>query len=349
VIAPAAGRSAVRTVRLRTVVWTVATVAVLAGLAWRVDWSSFAQALADVSVGVLGLALLANVASVVLKAMTWQGLVDGLPGAAGRSRGYDLVGATLCGALLNLMLVARLGEVGKVVLGRRRLSRRGVDVGHEALAGTVLAEHVIATLALSALVGAVALAVPLPGYALVAVLGIGAACLAAAAVATAVLPRPLRPPRRGPLRPLRGRVGAGLHDAWNGLHRSHRGLRRPRRLAFVAATAAGQWVAQWAAIMLGLVAVGLGDVGIGGATAVLVALTLAHALPLTPGGLGVNQAAAAAPLVATYGVDPGAAIAAALVIQMTESVVTVGGGLASAVGEVGSVRRLRRLAVEPSG
>ncbi len=78
--------------------------------------------------------------------------------------------------------------------------------------------------------------------------------------------------------------------AWAAVHHSHRGLGRPRVLAWVGPAAMGQWVCAWLAIAAVLRPLGLGHVGLTGAGVVLAGVTLAHALPVTPGGVGIIQA-----------------------------------------------------------
>jgi hypothetical protein len=66
-------------------------------------------------------------------------------------------------------------------------------------------------------------------------------------------------------------------------------------------------------------ALGLGWVGLAGAGAVLAGVTLAHALPITPGGVGINQVGAMLPLTATYGVAPEDAVAFAVALALSET------------------------------
>ena len=107
--------------------------------------------------------------------------------------------------------------------------------------------------------------------------------------------------------------------AWAAVHHSHRGLGRPGVLAWVAPAAVGQWVCAWLAIAAVLRSLGLGHVGLTGAGVVLAGVTLAHALPVTPGGVGIIQAGAALPLTATYGVAPEDAIAVAVALAVSET------------------------------
>src|SRR5690348_5703800 len=76
--------------------------------------------LAAVALGALALALLANLLSAWLKAAVWHQAVDAVPEAP-RMRTHDLLPSVFIGFLFNTVLVARLGEVAKVVVLRRRV------------------------------------------------------------------------------------------------------------------------------------------------------------------------------------------------------------------------------------
>jgi hypothetical protein len=134
----------------------------LAVAAVRIDWAGVADALGSAAPGLMLAAAAANVASSVCKALTWQGLVDALPSARGRSRRGDLVPPLLVGALVNIVGVARAGDVAKVALARRTLARRGADVPLADVTGAMMAEHVVASAAWGALICGVALASPVP-------------------------------------------------------------------------------------------------------------------------------------------------------------------------------------------
>jgi hypothetical protein len=321
--APADGRRDPRARRA----WAVARVVVVAGLlalaAWRLDWSALGGAIAGSAWHLAAAAALASLCSTVLKAMTWQGLADGLPEVDGRSRWYDMVAPLLIGAMLNAFLVARMGDVAKVVLGRRRLCRRGLMVSHEAVAGTMVAEHLVATAVWGALALAAGIVLPLPGYARVTALVVGAASLGGTALAAAIRPRALGAGRAG-------RTGVALRVAartWGGVHDGARALRTPGRAAYVLASGAGQWVAGWAAAMLALAAVGATRDLAAAAAVVSITLCVAHAVPLLPGNVGTFQAAAAIPLSVSFGVPVETAVAFGLLLQAAETLSNVAGGL----------------------
>lgn len=267
-------------------------------------------------------ACVANLLSGVLKAETWRCLLDGVDGARGRLRALDLVSPLMVGALVNSGLPGRPGEVAKVMLARRRVALRGGEAGAAHVAGSIAAEHLVSTLAWGGLAAAAVCVLPAPGAVRALTLAAAAGCLAATLLA-ALRPAPARR-ARGWLR----RPWAAAVEAWEAVHQGLRGVRRPRAMAGLATVSVGQWAAQWAAILLTLHATGLGRVGMGGAALVLVTLTLSHAVPLMPGGVGMFQVGAMLPLTAVYGVDAGQALAFGLLLQLGETAVSVCAGAA---------------------
>ena len=272
-------------------------------------------------------ACVANTLSAVLKAVTWRGLLDGVAGVGGRLRRFDLVSPLLVGALVNSGLPGRAGEVAKVVLARRRIERRGGAAGVAQVAGSIAAEHLVSTLAWGVLAVALIAVLPVPGAIRLVTVLAAAGCL----ILTVIIARV--PP---PARVLGGRwrrPSRAATDGWGAMHQSLRALRRPGALWGLFAAATGQWAAQWAAIMLTLQATGLGHVGPAAGGMILVTLTLAHAVPLLPGGVGMFQVAAMLPLTGAYGVDPGAALAFGILLQLSETAVSVVLGLAFLIRE----------------
>ncbi|MGD9696351.1 MAG: lysylphosphatidylglycerol synthase transmembrane domain-containing protein [Thermoleophilia bacterium] len=296
-------------------------------VAWRIDLGAVGAHLAAGAWPFLALAAVANIASAVLKSMTWQGLLNNVRGVDGRLQSLDLVSPLLVGALVNSGLPGRAGEVAKAVLARRRIARRGGGAGIAQVAGSIAAEHLVSTLAWAVIAVVVVHRLPLPLAIDAATIAVAAGCLGVTAL-VAWRPAPARTARGRLRRPV-----AALVDAWSAVHESLRGLGRPRPLAYVTAVSAGQWVAQWAAIAFTLQATGLGDAGPAAAGMVLVTLTLAHAVPLLPGGFGTFQIAAMLPLTGAYGVSPEAALSFGLLLQLGETAVSVVLGFACLVGE----------------
>lgn len=315
--------------------------AVIAIVAWRVDWSSVRLFVHPASWGFLVLAILANFASVGFKGFAWKGVVDGLPQLRSRTHYRDLISPVFVGFLFNTVLAARLGELVKIALVRRRLARRGEEVTVIALLGTIVVENLVGTLTWVALVVAIGLFLPLPTYAWVAsvVIGLAAAGVIGIAMATATGHQPLPWLREGSL------VAKGIRAVirvWEAVRESHIALRSPRQATIVGGASLGAWFAQWAGIDFALHAFGIGYVGWGGAGLLLVTITLAQAFPLLPGNLVVFQAAAVLPLTTSYGVPTSQAIAFAVVLQFTEVLVGVVTGFICLLIEGVSFGQLRR-------
>lgn len=315
-----------------------AVVVVLALIAWRIDWSrSFGEMTAS-SIAPMAAALLAFTLAAALKAPIWGALLRGLGnGAAVRTR--DLIGATFIGLLGNWLAPARLGEAARVVLAEGRIRRRGAGLGFPAVAGCAAAELLVTTAAWAVFGLVAALVLPVPGY--VSAVAAGGALLVAALLVVAICSRPVAPaqPRAASRRRrLLSALRTTLRSAGEGL----RALRAPRRLGLVAGAGIGAMALQWIGTFMVLEALGLG-LGLAAAAAVLVTTTVAQAVPLLPGGVGSFQAAVALPLVASYGVAGGDALAAGLLLQATQALTGIGPGLLFLMREDLDLRTLRRM------
>ena len=129
-------------------------------------------------------ALIANFASVLAKATVWKATLDTVPDLE-RTRYRDVVPALFIGFLLNTVLLARVGEIARVAVLRRRLAHRGIELDASVAAGTVLAEQLMMGAALVIVLVATAFVTSAPSWAfrgligLVVVLAILALALAA--------------------------------------------------------------------------------------------------------------------------------------------------------------------------
>lgn len=317
----------------------VAAVALL--VVWKVDEDALQAVIHPASWAFLLAAVSANFVSVVMKGFAWKGVVDGLPGLERRTRIRDLLSPLMVGFLFNTVLAARLGEIVKVLLVKRRLQKSGHDVSATTLLGTVFAENLVATVAWVGLVVCIGIFLPLPTYAWLASIGLGVACLA---VIAAALSR--RSGRSAPAWIMRSRIGARVGRAiarlWQAIRESHLALRDPRQITIVSFACIATWLAQWAGIYATLHAFGLENVGWGGAGLLLVTVTLAQAFPVLPGNLLVFQAAAVLPLTTSYGVGAAQALGFAVVLQFTEAIVGVAIGFLFLMSEGMSFGQLRR-------
>ena len=124
-------------------------------------------------------------------------------------------------------------------------------------------------------------------------------------------------------------------------------FRSPHRTVEAVGAQAGAWSLQWLSCWALLDAFGLGHrVGAGAAAAVLFAVNVTAAVPVTPSNIGVFQAACVAVLGAAYGVSATTALAYGVVLQVVEVATAVLMGAPALLGEGLIRRRSRSAAVE---
>ena len=140
---------------------------------WKLDLGAIHDAFTITSWGFLTAAILANFVSVAFKGVAWKGVVDALPGVRRRTRYRDILPPLFIGFLFNTVLAARVGEIVKVMLLRRRMERRGERPPTTTLLGTVVAENLVSTITWVALVVAIGIFLPLPSYAWFASIALG--------------------------------------------------------------------------------------------------------------------------------------------------------------------------------
>ncbi len=252
-------------------------------------------------------------ASMLIRAEAWHAILRAaLPGTRVRRR--DAARATMIGVLMSATLPARLGEPSRALIMSRRLGR--VRDRFPVVLGSIVSQTLLNILALIVL-GSVM-------FATVGVFRGGEDALVVATIAPIVLlalvigaPALLR---RG--KPSRfARVQQALAVARSAMVQVRRGLgvfRQPRLGAWATTMQLLAWAVQWLACYVLLVALGLdGQAGIGAAAAVLFAVNVTAALPVTPSNLGVFQAACVAVLSA-YGVGKTDALAYGIILQAVE-------------------------------
>jgi uncharacterized protein (TIRG00374 family) len=276
-------------------------------------------------------AVVANFVSILAKATTWKAALDTVPERPS-ARYRDIVPALFVGFLLNTVLFARVGEVARVAVLRRRLKNAGDDVPVATIAGTVVAEQVAlgATLALLLVLMAVVLPVPSLAKKLVAAFVAALFLIGLVLVGLEAFSRYRRHQHRGEVDYAQAWWLAARIQLESFLHGIARGqqLWRNRRAALLAgASGFASWITQILAIYWSLRAFGIGvHHGMAAAALVFFASTLAQLFPILPGNLGVFQGAVALPLTTTYGVDPSRAVQFAIGLQLIEAVLGVGLG-----------------------
>jgi uncharacterized protein (TIRG00374 family) len=271
----------------------------------------------------------ANFVSIVAKATTWKAALDSVPGRT-RVRYRDVVPALFIGFLLNTVLFARVGEVARVAVLRRRLRRRGSNIPVSTAAGTVLAEQVALGVSLALLLVAMAIVLPVPRLAkrLVAAFVAALFLIALVLIGLEAFSRYRRHQHRGEIdyaqawwHAARVQLEAFLH----GLARGQQMWRNHRQALLAGVSGFASWLAQIVGIYWTLQAFGIGG-GMAAAALVFFASTVAQLFPILPGNLGVFQGAVALPLTTTYGVDATTAVQFAFGLQLIEAILGVGVG-----------------------
>jgi phosphatidyl-myo-inositol alpha-mannosyltransferase len=261
--------------------------------------------------GWLALSLVAMIAAMLARAASWQVIVAAaLPHRRVNPR--DVSAATMIGVLLSAALPGRLGEPARAFVLSRRLgnSRETFPV----VVGTIVAQSALNILALIAL-GAIILTSTraLTGRAalLTSLIVVPLALLALVLIAPRLIPDAGR-----------SRLGRALSVLRRGLLRVRTGLsvfRGPRAGVLAALFQFGAWALQVASVDAISQSLGLGArVGLAASAAVLFAVNVSAAVPVTPSNVGVFQAAVIAVLSAGYGAPTAKSLALGIVLQAVE-------------------------------
>jgi peptidoglycan/xylan/chitin deacetylase (PgdA/CDA1 family)/uncharacterized membrane protein YbhN (UPF0104 family) len=283
------------------------------------------------SVPLVVAALIANFGSVWFKGVVWKASLDTIPNHP-PFRYRQVIPAIFVGFLLNAALVARLGEVGRMFVLRRRVQKdEGVTIPMPTIAGTVVMEQIILGITLVAFV--VLMIVLLPNVPHQIVDGVVALTGAVVALVIGVIGVELLARWRRRRRPTRGHAATSgwrsfLRSADAVLHGMASGLellRSPRRAAFSLGAGLLSWALQVFGIWLTLRAFEIDSHTLGAAAAVFVASNVVGLVQITPGNVGVFQLAVALALRVSYGVDQTTAITFGIGLQVIE--VALGAGL----------------------
>jgi phosphatidylinositol alpha-mannosyltransferase len=311
----------------------------------RIGLQSIATTLLSSSPTWVLVALALMCASMVARAVAWQAILRAaLPEA--RPRFVDAMQGTTIGVLMSATLPARLGEPSRALIVARRLGRPRDQL--PAVLGTVVSQTLLNILALVIL-----------GAVMFSTVGLFAGrqqalvwyALAPIAVVLLVLAAPAL--LRSGLPSRSARVQGWLAQARDALARVRRGLavfRRPKLGALAVTCQLGAWAIQWLSCYVLLVALGIDHrAGVAAAAAVLFAVNVTAALPVTPSNLGVFQAACVAVLTGAYGISAARALGFGIILQAVEIATAVVMGAPALVKEGLSWRdvRLRALHSAP--
>ena len=282
-------------------------------------------------------------ASMLLRAEAWHAILRAaLPGTRVRRR--DTARGTMIGVLMSATLPARLGEPSRAFIVARRLGR--VRDRFPVVLGTLVSQTLLNILALVVLgcvmfatVGLFRGGVDALVIATIAPVVVLALVLAAPALLREGKPiaLPARPAgrRRGP--PAMVEVRRGLQV-----------FRQPEARRLGGGDAALGLGAAVARLLPAARGAGLDDrAGIGAAAAVLFAVNLTAALPVTPSNVGVFQAACIAVLSA-YGVGKTDAFAYGIILQAVEILTAVAIGMPALLREGMTWKDLRMRALHAS-
>jgi peptidoglycan/xylan/chitin deacetylase (PgdA/CDA1 family)/uncharacterized membrane protein YbhN (UPF0104 family) len=271
-------------------------------------------------------ALALNLLSILLKAVVWKAALDTVPDHP-RFQYAHVVPALFIGFLLNTLLPARLGEIGRVAVLRRRLKLVGTDVPNATLAGSLVAEQIVLAIALVAIMLLQLPFVNVPARFEHMILAFGGVVIVVllAVIGLEAFSRKSRRSVRPDLAFTRGQQAlAMLHPIARGMQKGQTVLRRPRTAAWALAAGLASWAAQIGGIYAALAAADIHPT-IGTAGLVFLVSTLVQLFPFWPGNIGLFQAAIAQVLVQAYPIDFAHALAFAVGLQVIE--VSLGVGL----------------------
>jgi uncharacterized membrane protein YbhN (UPF0104 family) len=320
-----------RSRRGRVALLALVASAAVAVVVWRrPDLGVFADAFSLVEWEWVALAVLVNLASVLVRAVAWKIVID--QAVPPPPPGHRNVFAAFCiGLLGNAALPGRVGEVARVLALTRRMGRRYAG-SWATLLGTVFAHRLLDVVVAAGLVVYVLYAARIPDWArpaLAIVLGIGLGLL----IASLFLARRhhrLGLEELGPARRIlrMGRQGLTV-------------LKRPEPAVAALLFQISGWILQLFAVWATFRAFGI-DEGLAAAALVLVLMNLVLVFPLWPGNVGLMQAAIALSLL-TYGVGYGRGFAFGVGLQAIEASVGIALGLVFLAREGFSFAMLRRL------
>jgi phosphatidylinositol alpha-mannosyltransferase len=282
-----------------------------------------------------GLALMC--ASMIFRAVSWHSILKAaLPDA--RPRVVDAVQGTTIGVLMSATLPARLGELSRALVVSRRLGRARERL--PVVLGTLVSQTLINLVALVIL-----------GFIMFTTIGLFAgnqkALVWYGAGPLAVLLLVLVAPAlvRSGLPSRSKRVSRWVAQARLALSRVRSGLTvflRPREGSVAVLSQLTAWAIQCVACYVLLVALGLDDkTDLGAAAAVLFAVNVSAVVPVTPGNLGVFQAACVLVLSNAYHVGTAQALGYGIILQAVEIATAVVMGMPALVKEGLSWREVR--------
>jgi phosphatidylinositol alpha-mannosyltransferase len=308
----------------------------------RLDLSRSLHALTNLRLVVVGVTFALLAVSLIARAECWYVILRGAS-ATGRISRLVSARATMIGVMVSATLPGRLGEPARVFVVARRLGDTRSSLA--LVAGTVLAQTLLNMAAMVALASVLVASLTVFRDAAWAI------ALAAAipvVIVGMILAGPRLLDRTAHKQTALGRAAAFVRHEVDHIRGGLRVFTKPRAAFHAGAAQLAAWSLQLLACyaLLGAFAISTPS-RLGAAAAVLVATNVAAILPVTPGNVGVFQAACVAAL-AAYGVDAGRALAYGVVLQLLEVTTAVALGLPALLAEGLSPDDLRR-ATRPAG
>jgi phosphatidylinositol alpha-mannosyltransferase len=302
----------------------------------RLNLSSSLHALANVRPLFVAVTFALLSVSLIARAECWYVI---LCDALGSTRISRLVSAraTMIGVMVSATLPGRLGEPARVFVVARRAgdTRRCMSI----VAGTVLAQTL---LNMAALVGIASVLVASVTVFRNAAWAIALAVAIPVLVVGAILAGPTLLDRAARKTTTLGRAAAFVRTEIKQIRGGLRVFSRPLDALHATAAQLAAWSLQLLACDALLSAFGVATPSrLGAAAAVVVATNVAAVLPVTPGNVGVFQAACVAAL-AAYGVGAGRALAYGVALQLLEVMTAVALGLPALLAEGLRPHDLRR-------
>src|SRR6266540_1816027 len=294
------------------------------GLAfYRVDLRGLLDALAAGNYVLVAPAALCTLSGYLLRTARWRVI---LAEAVSCSFG-TLFGILMVGFAANNLLPARLGELARAYLLRRR---SGVRKSY--LLASIFVERVFDGLVVVALLGGVSLVVDLPGWGReVEVLGGGLFVAVAIGVAAVMLhPELFERVVSWTLKPFPTRMAHWTAGAFGAFLTGLNTMRRPGVLARTVLLSIAVWSLEWSSyfIFSNAFQLGLSTGQLAAACGLLLAVVnLGIMLPSSPGYVGTFQFFAMAAL-SVFGVGPEVALALAILAHLTQYVLVTSIGLA---------------------
>jgi uncharacterized protein (TIRG00374 family) len=304
----------VRSAWLRVAVVLLVATAVVLALVWRgPSWTALHDTFTVVKWRWVLAAIGLNLLSVVARSIAWRAVID--QAMAEPRPGYPLVfSAFSVGLFANAVLPGRIGELARVAVLNRKVSRRRGTWA--ILVGTVFAHRVFDLVPVLLLIVYVLITAKIPHWAvtsLVVFVAVGIALLAFA-LATAKTHQRSTLEGLGAVRQIvtMGRQGLAV-------------MRSPFGAALAILFQVGGWLCQLFAVWTAMRAFDI-HAPLPAAGLVLVLMNVATIFPLWPGNVGLVQLAVALPL-KEYGVSTATGIAYGIGLQAIEASVGVGVGL----------------------